>query len=140
MVDGIPCTTVERTILDLASTYDQRRLESICERAAGEQRVGSASAAGMLRAGIERPIVNGRIEAGGTDFEVDFHWPRYRLIVETDGKAFPDSPTAARRDARRDRVRGAAGWHTLRFDWQAVTERESATLTSITDRLRARGA
>lgn len=174
VVDGIPCTTIERTILDLASVYDQRRLERLCERAAridefdpialavlvarhrgrrGVARLRSVLAEwdpdlarvngelearllrAILRAGIERPIVNGRIEAGGTVHEVDFHWPCHRLIVETDGKYFHDTPVAARRDASRDRLHSVAGWHTLRFDWAAVTERETATLTRITDRL-----
>jgi predicted transcriptional regulator of viral defense system len=33
IVDGIPCTTVARTLLDLAEVLDRRGLERVCERA-----------------------------------------------------------------------------------------------------------
>jgi very-short-patch-repair endonuclease len=62
-------------------------------------------------------------------FEVDFHWPRLRRIVEVDGPPH-ERPTAKRVDARRDARLGAAGWTVLRIpdveiehDPQGVTAR-----------------
>jgi very-short-patch-repair endonuclease len=54
-----------------------------------------------------REMVNG--------FEVDFHWPELRLVVETDGLRYHRTPSAQARDALRDQTHTAAGYARLRF-------------------------
>jgi predicted transcriptional regulator of viral defense system len=175
-VRGIPCTTIARTTLDLASVLPRRGVEQFCEAAPRRDgfdpfaltaligrhrgrrgvatlrsvvaewdpdlaRTRSELEVRFLRlvigAGLERPVVNGLIEAGGSRFEVDFHWPEQRLIVETDGRAFHDNPVARRRDADRDRVLASAGWRIQRFDWPDVTAHAARTRAALRDRLRA---
>ena len=85
----------------------------------------------VSRAGLERPLVNHRLEVGGETFEVDFHWPHSRLVVETDGGRFHDNPLARRRDTVRDRLLRDAGWAVERFGWWDVTGMASRTLLVI---------
>jgi very-short-patch-repair endonuclease len=68
--------------------------------------------------GIARPMVN-TIVAG---LEVDFYWPRPRLVVELDGWAFHGTRAAFERDRRRDTRLAAAGIRVLR-----LTDRQLAT-------------
>ena len=82
----------------------------------------------LLDSDTERPIVNGRLHLGEHSFEVDFHWPRQRLVVETDGKAFHDNPLARARDVERDRALTAGGWRVQRFGWNDVTHAPQHTL------------
>jgi very-short-patch-repair endonuclease len=176
-VKGIPCTTVGRTILDLAGMLDRRGLEQVCERAVRMNafdlyeltrlRVRHRGRRGVARLGvvleewdddlvrarselevlflrmiieadIERPLVNRPIDVGGRVFEVDFHWPEARLIVETDGKAFHDNPLARKRDAERDRALARAGWLVERFGWDDVTASRNRTVRTVRDRLAQR--
>ncbi len=167
---GIPCTTVARTLLDLAVVLDQRPLERACERAERLElfdlwaltgllarhrgRRGSARLRMVLaewdadlartrselevvflrqiiRTGIERPIVNGRIELPGMTPEVDFHWPDRRLVIETDGDAFHRTPRARSADAERDRALTDAGWRVHRFTYWDVVDKPDRTLTTV---------
>lgn len=48
-------------------------------------------------------------------FEVDFYWPDLGLVVETDGLRYHRTPSAQKRDARRDRAHTLAGMTPLRF-------------------------
>jgi very-short-patch-repair endonuclease len=66
----------------------------------------------LLRSrGLPEPLVNQRVHG----VIVDFHWPRARLIVETDGGRFHDTARRARADKRRDARLLAEGWRTIRF-------------------------
>ena len=56
--------------------------------------------------GVPRPQVN-RYDNG---VEVDFRWPRERLIVEVDGWAYHRGRAAFVADRARDRRAVAAGW------------------------------
>ena len=49
------------------------------------------------------------------NFEVDFFWPNFGLVVETDGLRYHRTPSAQLRDARRDRAHVMAGMTPLRF-------------------------
>ncbi len=48
-------------------------------------------------------------------YEVDFHWPALRLVVETDGLRYHRTPAEQAEDRRRDQVHTAAGLTQLRF-------------------------
>lgn len=67
-------------------------------------------------AGLERPIMNERVEG----FLVDAAWPADRLVVELDGFTTHRTRRAFRADRRRDRVLGARGWRPHRFAWEDV--------------------
>jgi very-short-patch-repair endonuclease len=72
----------------------------------------------VRRARLPLPVVNGHVGL----YQVDFHWPAQRLVVETDGRAFHEDPVAFRRDCRRDLDLELAGWHVLRFGWHDVVD------------------
>jgi very-short-patch-repair endonuclease len=72
-----------------------------------------------LAAGLPQPntkaLVNG--------FEVDFHWPSLRLIVECDSLRYHRTAQKQSRDLLRDQTHTAAGLTTLRFThWQVRYE------------------
>jgi very-short-patch-repair endonuclease len=68
------------------------------------------------RARLPKPTTNHDI-AGR---RCDFAWPVERLVVETDGYRYHSSPTAKRRDHRRDRQLTALGWRPVRFTYEEV--------------------
>ena len=85
------------------------------------------------------PEVNNRRvvgSAGEERLEIDFAWPRARLVVETDGGRFHDNPEAVRRDARRNRDLSVAGLRVWRLTWADVTRTPEATMHELQRLLR----
>ncbi len=156
--DAVPCTTVGRTLLDLAAVLPQRGIQAAVETSErldlldlrsvtillarhrgrrGTAKLRRALAAfdpEVLRArsetearffhlcvdsGMPRPLVNRLVEAGGRRYEVDFHWPAARSIVETDSP-YHDTTAAGPRDSVRDAALRAAGWTVIRCRWHDV--------------------
>ena len=72
--------------------------------------------------GVPRPVTNGIVEG----FEVDFHWPAERLIVEADSLTFHGGRAAMERDRGRDAALALAGWHTQRLTWRQVAQEAAA--------------
>lgn len=68
------------------------------------------------RAGLPVPltfqVVNG--------FEVDFHWPELRFVIETDGLRYHRTPAEQAHDRLRDQAHTAAGLTHLRFTHEQV--------------------
>ena len=62
----------------------------------------------------DEPLVN--MELLG--YEVDFHWPDRRLVVEVDGNH--TRPMDVRRDGARDRMLAAAGYTVVRLSGEEV--------------------
>ena len=62
-------------------------------------------------AGLPTPLSKQRVNG----FEVDFFWRDLGLVVETDGLRYHRTPSAQKRDARRDRAHVLAGMTPLRF-------------------------
>jgi very-short-patch-repair endonuclease len=145
---GIPLTTRERTITDLARTLKGRRLEHLLDRAErhlGFNRlrqtgppslqavlslytVGSTPTRSRLEEtflelcdnhGIQRPETNTHVEG----IEVDFVWRDQRLIVEVDGYDFHKGPVRFETDRERDVALTTRGWRVMRFTWRQVTTR-----------------
>jgi hypothetical protein len=153
----IPCTSLARTLIDLAGVvtprmlhraleqalvlriFDRAPLDDALARSNGRRGIGTLR--GLLadladeppfvrselerrfielvrQAGLPPPVVNGFI-AG---YEVDFHWPAQRLVVETDGRYTHARALAFERDRRRDLDLELAGWHVIRITWRQVTE------------------
>lgn len=153
----IRCCTPTRTIADLSSVLDERRLEEILMKASSRgllreprlrelaEEPGRRGALRLRRLlglevsrmrsgveldlrricgsiGIEPPMVNGLITAGGRSFEVDFHWPDVRLIIEVDGYAFHGGRSRANADRDRDQVLALAGWVVHRFTRDQIVD------------------
>ncbi len=90
----------------------------------------------VIASGIPEPLrqqeIHGRSGRIGT---VDFAWPSVRLVVETDGGAFHDSPTDRARDQHRDQRLEHAGWVVLRFGWNDVVHRPTSVIRILTTAL-----
>ena len=77
---------------------------------------------------IPRPHVNQWVLGR---FQVDFLWPRERLIVETDGMAWHATSAARARDHERDADLALAGFYTQRFNWHQVTQKSPSTAALV---------
>jgi very-short-patch-repair endonuclease len=85
----------------------------------------------VRRASIPVPVVNGVVLA----YEVDFHWPAARLIVETDSRAFHAHALAFHDDRQRDLELELAGWHVLRITWRQVLDEPERVVRLLRSRL-----
>ena len=127
---------VESAVRDAMERANGRRNLGVLERAIELHRMGSAGTRSgaedaFLRLVATEPLVNMDL----LGFEVDFHWPERRLVVEVDGGQHGRAPTA-RKDENEDRVLRAAGWTVLRFSDTEVYERPSgvrALLDAVAD-------
>lgn len=93
---------------------------------AGPAFTRSDAEAGLLalvrRARLPEPETN-VVVAG---HEVDLYWPRRRLAVEVDGRAYHSSSRSFERDRRRDADLASRGIRVIRVTWkQMTTEREA---------------
>jgi very-short-patch-repair endonuclease len=82
---------------------------------------------------LSKQIVNG--------WEVDFYWPDFGLVVETDGLRYHRTASTQTRDARRDRAHALAGMTPLRFTHYEIkheAERVRAELNRAARMLRSR--
>jgi len=64
-------------------------------------------------------------------FEVDFFWPDFGLVVETDGLRYHRTPSTQTRDARRDRAHVMAGMTPLRFTHYEVRYEPTRVRTAL---------
>jgi very-short-patch-repair endonuclease len=170
---AIPCTTIARTLLDLAVVLDQRGVEQAVERCELleildlrtmtillSRHFGRRGTARLRRAltdfdrevvrartetearfyhlcadrQLERPRVNRLIHCGSESFEVDFHWPEQRLIVEADSP-YHDTIAAAKRDAHRDAALRACGWEVIRVRWEDIVDNPEPLVFLLRQRL-----
>jgi very-short-patch-repair endonuclease len=67
---------------------------------------------------VPRPQANVLV---GT-YEVDFHWPGAKLVVEVDGRAVHHTRKAFHADRRRDRALAAEGIQVLRVTWSDLDD------------------
>jgi very-short-patch-repair endonuclease len=178
MVNGIPCTSVSRTVVDLAGGLGATSLRRVLERAAflGKLNVAGIDAAlarhrrrgaPLLRAILEdwrpvsrphrlrstlearllsflaarnlpTPLCNHKLKVGDREIEVDFFWPKQRVVVEGDGRAAHSHEVAFERDRERDLDLTVAGYHTHRVTWKQLEKDPDKTLAAIAGLLRAR--
>jgi len=78
------------------------------------------------RAGLQRPQTNLWLQIGGEWLEVDCAWPRQRVIVELDSRAYHQTTAAFERDRKRDRKLQAAGWRPIRVTDRALRDEADA--------------
>jgi hypothetical protein len=132
-VDGIPCATTARTLLDLADLVSRKRLT---QRQLGRA-VERAEALLIVEANLPRPLVNVPLYP---DLVPDFMWPDYKLIVETDGWETHGPRAARQRDLKRDRRLVADGWRVIRFTWADVTDDPDEVVRTLRSLLRSSGS
>ena len=88
----------------------------------------------LRKANLPLPVVNGLV----LTYEVDFHWPQHRLIVEADSLAFHAHALAFQQDRQRDLDLELAGWHVLRVTWRQVLEQPEHVAALLRARLATR--
>jgi hypothetical protein len=94
-----------------------------------------------LAAEVSLPVPETKAWVNG--FEVDFHWPRLRLVVEADSLRHHRTPAQQTRDHERDQGHAAAGYTCLRFTHEQVRyerDRVLAILRPVAGRLLAAAA
>lgn len=82
-------------------------------------------------AGIPRPAVNVPVEG----YEVDFLWPRQRLVVELDSYSFHRARAAFERDRKRDATLQLAGHRVLRLTDRRLVQEESSVVRGLRELL-----
>jgi hypothetical protein len=157
---GVPVTTVSRTVTDLADVVGPRVLRKVLEQAEflrldaspvpipgrrGTDRLTRALAAHgplvqMTRSELEDRFLALCREAGLPTplantvvggMEVDFCWPDHHVIVETDGWRFHGTRTAFERDRRRTTRLQLAGWIVVRFTYDDVVRHPGYVVASL---------
>jgi hypothetical protein len=83
--------------------------------------------------GIPTPVLNGEI--GG--YEVDFHWPGTKLIVELDTWDYHGTPTTFEADRRRDADLAAKGYTVIRVTGRRLQADPAGVAATIRRLLRA---
>jgi very-short-patch-repair endonuclease len=158
-VDGLPVTTLLRTLVDLAPSLDPGELERACaealvrglvtadelqaariidpDRAAPTRsRLERRFLALVREAGLPRPLVNSTIGP----YEMDFAWSDERVLVEVDGWTTHGHRFAFETDRARDVDLVAQGWVVLRFTWRQVFDQPFLVATRVAQALALRAA
>ena len=164
-IDGVPVTTVTRTLVDLAGVVRRPALQRALEAAEAQRRLDAgavlrtaigrpgAPALRMLLA-TELPVTRSVFEAEFLElcrrwrlpapavnariggYEVDFAWVERRVVVECDSFAFHRSRAAFERDRARDVELGRLGFRVLRFTHRQVTSDSAWVADALADALR----
>ena len=147
--DGIPVTTLARTLLDLAAVLQRHQLQQAINEAERlrlegphhlAERYPTKRGTRALRALAPPTHTKQDLEARFHTFlndrrfprpqtniliegkEVDFAWPDRRLIVELDSWEFHRTRHAFEDDRRTDRRLKAAGWTVIRLTWRDLDD------------------
>jgi very-short-patch-repair endonuclease len=153
---GIPCTTLARTLIDLADVLARDPFEAVLRRAEAQGRIdrldlrpirGRRGAAkirraheltrsgaerafrrAVRRAALPRPIYNARWNG----HEIDVLWFPQRLAVEIDGYQHHRTREAFRRDRHKGNALATAGITLLRFTYHDVIDDTAQTIATLT--------
>ncbi len=158
---GIPVTTVERTIADIAAVLPAGRVERALARAealgivdvptllrCARRRPGATVLRALLadwkppntRSELEHRLVElirtaglqaPEVNARLLGFEVDLLWRSALVVAEGDGHGFHGSRAQVERDRRRDAVLAAHGYRVLRFTWRQATRRPDEVISAL---------
>jgi hypothetical protein len=77
--------------------------------------------------GLPPPATNVLIEG----FLVDAVWPKQRLVIELDSRAYHDTRAAFERDRVRDAALQVAGYRVLRITWKRLHAEPEAVVADI---------
>jgi very-short-patch-repair endonuclease len=118
--------------------HGEKKLNTVLEpwrRYSPRVRVRSKMEAKMLplltHYALPIPECNQKLRIGNETFEVDFLWPKQKVVVETDGGAFHDNPRAQARDAHRNRVLAQAGYRVPRIGWNELRDEPERAFREI---------
>jgi len=157
-VDGIPVTTVHRTLTDLARTLDAASLRKTVERANRLRLLDLREIErGRRSRRLEKAIADAHLGHVDSDLEsdflalcrahgipepetqalvvghrVDFLWREERLVVETDGWEYHSGRREFRDDRRRDADLTLHGYAPLRFTYEDVHRDAERTASRVT--------
>jgi very-short-patch-repair endonuclease len=165
--EGIPVTSPDRTLVDLAGVVTYPLLRRAVRQAQSDHwvsvprlvttirrlgpRRGTANLNGILASGpaptcseledvvldlileggLAHPDVNRPLLLGGRRVIPDFRWPKQRVVVEADGAAWHDNPTARQDDSERQPLLEAHGDRVLRVTWIQAITKPAETLARI---------
>jgi very-short-patch-repair endonuclease len=159
--DGLPVTTVDQTLVDLANELTPRQLERAVDEAhrrghrlAQEDRRGRTGAASLnalaarnlqghtlTRSELEERFLKLIRKAGlpGPELNVDIEgflvdavWRGQRVVIELDGARYHDQPGVRANDRRRDAALTIAGWRVIRYGWEDITVHAERTARELT--------
>jgi hypothetical protein len=82
-------------------------------------------------AGVSPPLVNARVDASGSTYEVDFLWRAQHLVVETDGWGPHRTRDAFEADRRRDADLLVGGLRVVRFTWRQIAHEPEAVAATL---------
>jgi very-short-patch-repair endonuclease len=159
IIDDLPVTAPLRTLVDMAPSLRAGELERACADALVRNLVtpGELEAARLVApgraaptrsrlerrflalvraAGLPRPLVNHTIGP----YEVDFVWPRERVLVETDGWDTHGNRFAFENDRAQDADLVAQGYVVLRFTWRQIFDKPVLVVTQVAQALALRAA
>jgi hypothetical protein len=91
---------------------------------------------GMLATRLPEPLVNVVVDAGRRAYELDFHWPAFRLNVEVDGSGH-GVPHRTEADIQQDRDLTTAGWTVVRIPWEIVVDQTDRAVETVRSALAA---
>ena len=141
--EGIPVTTVPRTIFDLAASEPLDVVKSLIREAEFRELHDRLSLWDLVerypgrfdpflgRHNLPRPRFNHWIVVGGKRFQVDCLWPDQCLIVELDGWQGHKTRTAFREDRARDRRLRVAGYGVIRLTWNQLSDEPEAIAADL---------
>jgi len=146
--EGIPVTTPERTLIDLAAVLRPDQLEKAVNEAEilrlpypDLSRYSGRRGVSALRSPAEPARTRSELEADFRAFlvahdlptplvnvcmntkEPDFRWPQHKLIAELDGFGTHGTRQAFESDRERDRRLLVAGWRVVRVTYRQLHER-----------------
>ena len=113
-----------RRVLAAANGHrGRKRLQSVVDTHAETTLTRSEAEERMLMlirdSGLPQPAVNHRVHG----FEVDFYWPRERLVLEVDGFRYHSTPKAFDRDRERDAILRMHAISSMRVTWHQLDGR-----------------
>jgi hypothetical protein len=138
VVNNIPCTSIARTLLDLAEVVTHRQLERAFDQAEIAEVFDLRAIEDVLARnptrrgvritrplGIPDPEANTVLvlEGGGPPIRPDFVWREQRVVLEADSGKWHGSRQRMEIDRRRDQRLTAAGWKVIRTTWRQMKYR-----------------
>lgn len=106
----------------------------------GVTRTRSDVEAILLQLCIDRDLPRPEVNRYDNGREVDFRWPRHRLIVEVDGWQFHRSRRAFVTDRARDRAALRTGWRVARFPATEILRQPARVAAEIRALLKVNGS
>jgi hypothetical protein len=148
-VDGIPVTSVSRTLLDLAGVLTKLQLERALNEAEVLRLTDKLSVPALLEryprrggsavladADLPLPRLDAAVSVRRRFFEADCLRAEQRLIVELDGRESHGTELAFEKDRERDRLLLVEGWRVTRVTWRQLRDDAPAVIADLRRLLR----